>query len=209
MIDYDFIEIGTSDFDTLIEIADDKTVGLSIEPLKCYLDRLPNKQNVIKVCAAVSPYGSNENIDMHYIPPEIIEQNNHHQLLKGCNRIGEVHPHILNHPSIASDLNSLLITESVKQITVKELYSEYNIHRIKFLKIDTEGFDCHILQQWLLFLKDKDDSFYPNKIMFETNTLTDIEFVYQTIEDFMGIGYRLESFKYDNRSGNTELVYES
>jgi hypothetical protein len=30
---YDFIEIGTSNFDTLIEAADDTTVGLSIEPV--------------------------------------------------------------------------------------------------------------------------------------------------------------------------------
>ena len=36
---YDFIEIGTSDFDTLIESSDDNVVGLSIEPIKYYLDR--------------------------------------------------------------------------------------------------------------------------------------------------------------------------
>jgi hypothetical protein len=45
---YDFIEIGTSDFDTLIETSDDKTVGLSIEPIKYYLDRLPERKNVKK-----------------------------------------------------------------------------------------------------------------------------------------------------------------
>ena len=53
-IHYDFIEIGTSDFHTLIESATDKTIGLSIEPIKTYLDRLPNKENVFKVQAAVS-----------------------------------------------------------------------------------------------------------------------------------------------------------
>ena len=36
---YDFIEIGTSDFDTLIETSNDNTVGISIEPIKYYINR--------------------------------------------------------------------------------------------------------------------------------------------------------------------------
>jgi len=31
---YDFVEIGTSDFDTLIEQATDTTRGISIEPVR-------------------------------------------------------------------------------------------------------------------------------------------------------------------------------
>jgi hypothetical protein len=42
---YDFIEIGTSDFETLLQ--ESSGVGLSIEPLKFYLDNLPNKDNVM------------------------------------------------------------------------------------------------------------------------------------------------------------------
>lgn len=207
MIDYDFIEIGTSDFDTLIEKASDATIGLSIEPLKCYLNRLPHKKNVIKVCAAVSPYGSNDDIEIYYLPPEIIEQNEYHYLLKGCNRIGEIHPHLLNHPSIKDDLMKYVVKETVKQITIAELYKEYDIHKIKHLKIDTEGYDCHILQQLLIYLKDKNISYYPDKIMFETNAQTNLQYVYQTIEDYISLGYKLESFVYDAGAGNTLLTY--
>ena len=39
----DFLEIGTADFDTEIEKADNNTRGFSIEPLKIYLDKLPEK----------------------------------------------------------------------------------------------------------------------------------------------------------------------
>lgn len=200
-VNYDFVEIGTSDFDTLIQEANDTDIGLSIEPIKAYLDRLPNKQNVTKVCAAVSPAGSNENIDIHYIPPEVIEKNGHHPWLKGCNKIGEIHPLILN-PIVKQSV----VSESVKQITINELYKQYNIHQINLLKIDTEGYDCDILQQWLLFLKDKDQSYYPKRIMFETNIFTNVHYVYQTIEDFMDIGYKIESFKYDNKDGSTVLI---
>ena len=39
----DFLEIGTADFDTEIEKSDNNTRGFSIEPLKIYLDKLPEK----------------------------------------------------------------------------------------------------------------------------------------------------------------------
>jgi hypothetical protein len=56
-IDLDSIEIGTSDFDTLIESASANTVGFSIEPIKYYLDNLPDKPNVTKINKAI--VGSN------------------------------------------------------------------------------------------------------------------------------------------------------
>lgn len=208
MIDYDFVEIGTSDFDTLIETATDQTIGLSVEPIQQYLDNLPNKQNVTKVCAAISVDGTSNDAQIYYIHPSVIEENHHHQLLRGCNKIGGYHPHQLNHPSIKHDLTGLVNCDTIKQITVSQLYEEYNIHQIKFLKIDTEGYDCDILQYWLEYLKGKDNSFYPNKIMLETNTLTSKQYVFQTIEDYMNIGYSVEQFTYDAANGSTILIYE-
>ena len=35
---FDFLEIGTSDFDTEIEKSDNTRVGMSIEPIKYYLE---------------------------------------------------------------------------------------------------------------------------------------------------------------------------
>ena len=49
---YDFIEIGTSDFGTLIQSSTNE-IGISIEPLKIYLDRkessLPIKFFILSV----------------------------------------------------------------------------------------------------------------------------------------------------------------
>lgn len=208
MIDYDFVEIGTSDFDTLIKNATDETIGLSVEPIQEYLNNLPNKQNVTKVCAAISIDGTSNDAQIYYIPPSVIEENHYHTFLRGCNKIGEYHPHQLNHPSIKNDLSKLVKRDTIKQITVPQLYEDYNIHKIKFLKIDTEGYDCDILQHWLVYLKSKDSSYYPHKIMFETNTLTTKEYVMQTIEDYANIGYTVESFIYDAACGSTILVYE-
>lgn len=50
MTHYDFIEIGTSDFDTYIQ--DKKYInckGLSIEPVKYYLNKLPNRKISLKL----------------------------------------------------------------------------------------------------------------------------------------------------------------
>ena len=58
---YDFIEIGTSDFDTLLETTINK-IGISIEPLKYYLDNLPNNDKVIKVNCAIEDIDDFDNV---------------------------------------------------------------------------------------------------------------------------------------------------
>jgi len=50
----DFVEIGTSDFNTLIETAADSSVGLSVEMMAYHLEKLPSKPGVTKVNAAIS-----------------------------------------------------------------------------------------------------------------------------------------------------------
>lgn len=71
-MNYDFIEIGTSDFDTLIQTATNDTVGLSIDPIQFYLNRLPEKQLVKKVNCAVSFDGKRGKDKVYYIPLHII-----------------------------------------------------------------------------------------------------------------------------------------
>ena len=44
---YDFIEVGTSDFRTLIQTCGPNEIGLSIEPIKMYLDNLQTTINII------------------------------------------------------------------------------------------------------------------------------------------------------------------
>lgn len=207
-MDYDFIEIGTSDFHTLIECATDETVGISIEPLKVYLDNLPNKKNVIKLNAAMSIDSSSDDIDIYYIPPNVIDKQQLDWWLRGCNRVGNYHPFHLQHPVNKANLTEYVQVDKVKQISFKCLYEIYNIYKVNHLKLDTEGFDCHILQQFLIFLKNKDPSYYPKQITFETNTQTSIEFVNKTVQDFIYLGYKISSFKYDDRDGSTILVYE-
>jgi hypothetical protein len=88
-IAYDFVEIGTADFETLIELADDSKVGLSVEPLRFYLDRLPDRKKVTKVNLAVSDCDgvmSITHIDAADIPKHGLPD-----WLRGCNFSGPHH----------------------------------------------------------------------------------------------------------------------
>ena len=87
-MEYDFIEIGTSDFETLIE-QDNNQKGISIEPIQYYLDKLPNNPNVIKSNHAISNIEGE--IKIFWITPEDIKKYNLPWWVRGCNSVNEPH----------------------------------------------------------------------------------------------------------------------
>jgi hypothetical protein len=170
---YDFIEIGTSDFDTLLETTTGK-IGISIEPLKYYLDNLPNNDNVIKVNCAISD--SNFETDVFWISPDDIKKYDLPHWLRGCNSI--INPHPTAFKELAEhNLSTIYKTSKCKCITWSTLIDIYDITSVYLLKIDTEGHDCKIIQNIL-----SSNSILPNEILFEYNSLTD-ENEFQSIMD--------------------------
>jgi hypothetical protein len=184
LTDYDFIEIGTSDYETLIEIADDTTKGISVDAVKCYIDKLPNKKNVKKLNLGIS----NENtlLDVYYIPEKTIKENNLPYWVKGCNSINDYHP-------LHVDVHKYCEIEKVKVITTYELFYQNSVRNVRFLKIDTEGHDCIILKTLFFYIKYLPTIFYPKIIQFETNRWTKTKDVDEIILLFSSIGYKLES----------------
>ena len=73
---YHFVEIGTSYFNTEIEKASNNCFGLSVEPIINYLNKLPNKPNVIKVNKAISVNNQQEILKVYYISDETIKKEN-------------------------------------------------------------------------------------------------------------------------------------
>jgi hypothetical protein len=147
-VDLDFIEIGTSYFDTLIEKASDETYGISIEPLKVYLDRLPNKKNVLKINCAISKNNKETEDYIYYIKPEFITE----EWMAGSNLIGDFHP---LHKKL--NLTHLVDSQKIKLIPLEKILTENKIRKINFLKIDTEGFDSFIVESLLPYLKSKNN----------------------------------------------------
>lgn len=161
-----FVEIGTSDFDTLCQAVneDEPSLNFSVEPIDYYLKRLPNKKNVRKINCAISNVDGET--DIFYIRDEDCKRYNLANGLRGCNTIGKPHPgamFLLNRLGRPE----LMYHEKVQVMNINKFLSENNIIGIKHLKLDTEGHDCVILNE--LF---DHGTVLPLSITFESNSLT-------------------------------------
>jgi hypothetical protein len=177
---YDFIEIGTSDFDTILQESTTE-IGLSIEPLKIYLDNLPNKDNVIKVNCAISD--KDGMVDVYWIDPKDIENYGLPNWLKGCNSIIEPHPSTVKELK-DRNLEHIYKKSECKSLTWSTVVEVYDIKYVEYLKIDTEGHDCFIINNIL-----DSNTTLPKKILFENNILSDENHVLSTLERLKKYGY--------------------
>ena len=189
---YDFIEIGTSNFDTLIESADDTTVGLSIEPIGYYLDQLPDRLNVKKLEVAVARNNRYGFMPVYYVPERTIRARGLPEWLRGCNSVGEYHP-----KHIELGVRDLVQINEVEIIPIGEVFNCYDVTELDYLKIDTEGADCEIMQHLCDFLKTEPVTRYPRKILFESNELANQDTVEYVKTEFIALGYRVTRSGYD------------
>jgi hypothetical protein len=195
LIDYDFIEIGTSNFDTLIQNSNDDTVGISVDAVKYYIDNLPNKKNVLKIHSGISSMRSKLNV--YYIPEELIKENNLPEWFKGCNSINTYHP-----LHIKYNITHLCKIERIDVIPSYELFYTNKVKGVTYLKIDTEGHDTIILKSLYSYLRYLPSSFFPKKITFETNENSKKIDVDEIIELYCSLGYTLKDRGYD-----TTIIY--
>ena len=197
-MNYDFIEIGTCDFDTLIQSTSDQ-IGLTIEPLQIYLDQLPNNPNVIKVNSAVSI--SDGRCNIFWVHPDDISKYNLPWYIRGCNSINSPHPTTLKILQ-ENNLEHLTKIENVEVLSWTSLVKRYNIQDVKYLKIDCEGHDFIIVNHIL----DNNCGVLPKKIEFEANDLTTEESRIQTLQKALQYGY---NFNYFSEAGQVLLTLNS
>jgi hypothetical protein len=96
-LDFDFIEIGTSDYDTLaLQPGADTKRGVSVEPVSLYFDKLPDRSNLTRIQAAVvDKYrrGEQRSTRMHFVSPALLaEHPSWPEWVRGCNSAGKPHP---------------------------------------------------------------------------------------------------------------------
>jgi hypothetical protein len=179
---FNFVEIGTSDFDTLIQQSSSEN-GLVIEPLKIYLDSLPDKDNCIKVnCAITETDGF---VDIFWIHPEDLIKHNLPNWLRGCNSINTPHPSAIQELK-TKNLQHIYNKTQCKSMCWNTLIDIYDIKNIDFLKIDTEGHDCVIVNNVL-----NSNTIFPKKLLFEANTLSDGSVISLTIQKLKTAGYTI------------------
>jgi len=181
---YDYVEIGTSDFDTLTEILPENYKGLSIEPIKGYLDNLPDLPNNQKINLAISD--SDGELIFYYVSPSNIDKYNIPQWIRGCNSVNKPHPTTEEYLRTHS-LEHLYESHKIKVISFRTLINTYNIKDIKLLKIDTEGHDFTIIRDMLK------TNIRPQKLIFESNSLYSEGEIDSIIKELKSNGYVLVS----------------
>lgn len=188
-MDYDFVEIGTSDFDTIIQACDPSSVGLSIDPIQYYLDRLPEKPRVKKLNVAISDRDGT--VQCFHVPDAKIQEYGLPWWVRGCNSIGAPHRTVLNLLiEQGIDVSSVIESFSIPMLSFASLVRAHNIRSIKYLKIDTEGHDCVILSNYIEVVQQ--GLLTPaRRILFESNVLTPRHVIDETIERLRGLGYTL------------------
>jgi hypothetical protein len=172
------IEIGTCDFETEAGRID----GLFIEPVPYYFDRLP--ATCLKENVAISNYTGTA--DLYYIPADTIAAHGLDDWLRGCNALGRVHPTVqrmIDGGRLQPDWVCLL---PVPVVRIKSLVDKYNITEVEHLKIDTEGHDAIIVNDWLDTVDVR-----PRHISFEHNGLVPLQDVTTVVLRLEQRGYRV------------------
>lgn len=174
----EIVEIGTSDFRTEAG----KKSGLFVEPVKEHFNRLPK---CLKENLAVS--NKEGFIDLYYIPSEVIQSEGLPNWVRGCNSVGAPHPTI-----VSNGWEKFLSYEVVEVVRIKTLLEKHGITEIDTLKIDTEGHDTIILNDFLDTCTIK-----PKTIQFESNVLSDENAVLDLVKRLTRMGYKCKQIKFD------------
>ena len=184
---YDFIEIGTSDFETEIEKKDNK-VGISVEPIQYYLDRIPDKKNCIKLNIGISNY--NGTCIVNYLSEETMQKYNFPSWVRGCNSINSYHTQVSDLcKKKGINIETISEKQSIGVMTLHQLMENMCVSGVYFLKIDTEGHDTVILKK---FHEDiQNTMMLPHVIQFESNVLSSVKDVDHIIHAFSQKGYDL------------------
>jgi hypothetical protein len=212
---YHFIEIGTSDFDTEIQKASDASVGLSVEPIKSYLDNLPDKPHVKKINCAISFNNKKEILEIFYITEEtykkerLLERFKLPRFIFGCNSIGDYHPfHIKGPGHEKPDLRKYVTMQKVHCIPISQLFEENYVTSCDYLKIDIEGKDSYVVEHLIKYLKTKDKKQYPNKIQFEANEHCDKNHVQKVNEMLIQLGYHvIQHARLDKKNYKPDMIF--
>jgi hypothetical protein len=186
---YDFLEIGTCDFEAMILDADENTRGISVEAMDIYLDRLPDRENVRKINAAIVPssYGK-KTVEIFFVHPDTIKEHDLAPWLAGCNSVGEPHQihtryfgdatkwHYFKATGQIDQINTVNLLErgwvskrTIPCLSFQDLVKQCHLDTIHTVKIDIEGLDSLIVYDILSHYGNQQEK-APTIIEFEANT---------------------------------------
>lgn len=127
-----FIEIGSCDFDTLNDLADQGWKGAIVDPIAEYLNSLPRKKNVTYINSAVDVTRGKRTMSVYN--SDVVEKDHD---FAGMSSFEEY----------TNEANKSKVTSrEVSAVTYEDVCMMANVPRIDLLKVDTEGHDFTILK---------------------------------------------------------------
>jgi len=150
-----FIEIGVCDFDTLIPLADNDWEGICVEPIKYYIDKLERKKNICYENSCILPkklIPENKQVDIKYWDPEFINsKGDNGSWMKGVSNTD------MNRNTFRCNTGwkNYERISKVNALTLDELIDKYNVKEIDYIKIDIEGRDFDIIQDYSFKVKPR------------------------------------------------------
>lgn len=167
-----FIEIGTSNFNTLSCLAEQGWSGIFIEPDNWYLSKLKRFENCIYENSAILDFNGTTKF-LNY-DAEWLEKN---KTDKNIWRSGTGNTNLnVNNMNVNTDWPTVSFDVNVK--TLNKIIEEYKVEQIDFLKIDIEGREPKILYAYDFCVR-------PNKIKMEIMHLKDQGIDFQEFKNFM------------------------
>lgn len=127
-----FIEIGSCDFDTLNDLADQGWKGAIVDPIAEYLNSLPRKKNVTYINSAVDDKRGRRTMSVYN--SDVVKKDHD---FAGMSSFEEY----------TNEANKSKVTSrEVSTVTFEDVCMMANVPRIDLLKVDTEGHDFIILK---------------------------------------------------------------
>ena len=140
-----FVEIGSSDFDTLLPLVDNGWGGIFVEPssesLNC-IKKHPHHDNVFFENIALSSYDGE--IEYIYYDSSLMEQGESLDWVRGVGST-DLDLNIMNANPQWKEYESVV---TVKCLTLDSLLDKYEVNNIDFMKIDVEGAERDVLHNY-------------------------------------------------------------
>lgn len=131
-----FIEIGSSDFDTLLPLSEEGWRGIIVEPVSDLLYNLKKNDNVIFENCAISNYIGTTTVK--YYDPKWAKE-----WTRGVGSISSI-----NNFNTNPQWKEHVREKTIPCMTLNKLLDKYKVEKINFLKIDTEGVEWLILDDY-------------------------------------------------------------
>lgn len=183
-MNYNFVELGSSEYNTLSKETPELVRGILINPIPEILNNIADKPNVIKIAKSVARMPNQTQEDVWFIPKQDVTDGGYPYWLFDKVSYGTLHEHHQN-PNLAH----LLQKRTVPTTSIQEVFETNNVEKVGILSLYSVDKDTEILLNALPYLSTKQDK--PAQIRFSIERILPNK-IDEVITAYSTIGYSLK-----------------